>query len=405
MLRAPSLTGPVRLSRWFSSAIAAWFSIQLLQTPFTTPAGTQGSSSLDPHSPAGETTPPSITTTKPQAGRTLDLTLFAATRALDVMIGELWSRRPTHPPGSTASTLDQLASNFTDPFIFALTSGIAMWHWFYHPASLPPAYSKWIASAAAVDPRLIVALQRCRSGVIHYGRDTGQAPLLQAMCRDYGWPESWGDPAASVPFPCELVHMGCGPSCERHALSRLARAWLWSIRTYLPLQLLMFVARARASRSAGTLRRDLRRAVLSASRSSAFLGAFIALFYYGVCLARTRIGPRLLGARSGAGTGTGKEEAARHRQRLDGGLCIGVGCLLCGWSVLLESAGRRKELALFVAPRAVATVLPRRYDADKQWAERVAFAASTAVVFTCVLENKQRVRGVLGRLLRMVLAA
>lgn len=313
-----------------------------------------------------------------------------------MIIGELWSRRPLHPPGSTASTFDQLASTLTDPLIFALTSGIAMWHWFYHPASLPSTYNKWIASAAAVDPRLIVALQRCRSGAICYGQDTGQAPLLQAMCREYGWPESWGDPAASVPFPCELVHMGCGPSCERHALSRLARAWLWSMRTYLPLQLLMFLARARASRSGGTMGRDLRRAVLSASRSSAFLGAFIALFYYGVCLARTRIGPRLLGG------GLGSTEA--RCQRLDSGLCVGAGCLLCGWSVLLESAGRRKELALFVAPRAVATMLPRRYDADRQWAERMVFAASTAVVFTCVLENKQRVRGVLGRVLRMVLA-
>lgn len=27
------------------------------------------------------------------AGRTLDLSLFAATRALDVVVGELWSRR------------------------------------------------------------------------------------------------------------------------------------------------------------------------------------------------------------------------------------------------------------------------------------------------------------------------
>lgn len=370
---------------------------------------TNGPPGLSPQPPSGEATSPKITTaatTKPQAGRTLDLTLFAATRALDVIIGELWSRRPPRPPGSTADTLDQLASKLTDPFIFALTSGIAMWHWFYHPASLPRAYNKWIASAAAVDPRLIVALQRCRSGAIHYGQDTGQAPLLQAMCREYGWPETWGDPAASVPFPCELVHMGCGPSCERHALSRLASAWLWSMRTYLPLQFLMFLARARASRSAGTLRRDLRRAVLSSARSSAFLGAFIALFYYGVCLARTRIGPRLLRAGAGSGKEEDEEEAVRRRcQRLDSGLCVGAGCLLCGWSVLLESAGRRKELALFVAPRALATMLPRRYDADRQWAERMAFAASTAVVFTCVLENKQRVRGVLGRVLRMVLAS
>lgn len=387
------LTMHARLSRWFSSAIAAWFSIQLLQTPFTTAVVTDRDPASDAQKTQQVTAPLELPSAKLQAGRTLDLTLFAAVRALDVIIGEVWSQRPTHPNGSTAATLDKLTSNLTDPLIFAITSGVAMWHWFYNSSSLPPAYNKWISSAAAVDQRLIVALQRCRSGAILYGQDTGEAPLLQDMCRDYGWPEHWGDPAASVPFPCELVHMGCGPSCEHHALSRLARAWLWSMRTYLPLQLLMFVARARASLARRTLGRDLSRAVLSSARSSAFLGAFIALFYYGVCLTRTRVGPHVLG------------RDAEARQRLDGGLCVGVGCVLCGWSVLLESASRRKELALFVAPRAVATLLPRRYDADKEWVERAVFASSTAVVFTCVLENKRRVRGVLGRLLRKVLAA
>lgn len=277
-----------------------------------------------------------------------------------------------------------------DPLIFATTSGIVMWNWFYSPNALPRAYNKWIASAASVDERLIVALQRCRDKTIRYGEDTGQAPLLQGMCRKYNWPLEWGDPAVSIPFPCEVVHMGCGPSCELHALTRFARAWWWSLKMYLPLQLAMFLLRLKGSKS---LRRDLLRTFTSASKSSAFLGTFITLFYYGVCLARTRLGPHLLGTSTAA------------RQKLDSGLCVGTGCFLCGWSVLLESASRRKELALFVAPRAVATMLPRQYDADKLWMERVAFAASTAVVFTCVLENKQRVRGILGPVLKMVLAA
>ena len=110
-------------------------------------------------------------------------------------------------------------------------------------------------------------------------------------------------------------------------------------------------------------------------------------------MCRTRLGPHVLG----------KDIKARHM--IDGGACIGLGCFLCGWSVLLEPSSRRRELALFVAPRAVATMLPRKYDADKQWRETLVFAASTAVVFTCVMENKRRVRGVLGGLLRTVLAA
>ena len=51
------------------------------------------------------------------------------------------------------------------------------------------------------------------------------------------------------------------------------------------------------------------------------------------------------------------------------------------------------------------TMLPRKYDADKQWRETLVFATSTAVVFTCVMENKTRVRGIVGGLLRTMLAA
>lgn len=203
------------------------------------------------------------------------------------------------------------------------------------------------------------------------------------MCMDYGLPYEWGDPAKSVPFCCEIVHMGRGPSCEYHALSRFCRAWKWSIFTYLPL------AVALKARRPG--RANFVRALLSASRSSAFLAAFITLFYYGVCLGRTRLGPHVIG------------KDRQSRQRIDGGVCVGCGCFLCGWSVLIETASRRKDMSLFVAPRAMATILPRQYALEKQWRETLAFAASTAVVLTCVLENPRRVRGLLGGVLGMVL--
>jgi hypothetical protein len=258
-----------------------------------------------------------------------------------------------------------------------------MWAWFYQPTNLPRSYGKWISSAAAVDERLIEALRRCRTGVLQYGKDTGQAPLLGSMAKDYGWPVEWGDPAVSIPFPCQMVHMRCGPSCEKHALSRFVRSFQWAMATYLPLNLLLVARRPN--------RKSLVTALMSAGRSSAFLGAFITLFYYGVCLSRTRLGPKILGTH------------ALARQLIDGGLCVGTGCFLCGWSILIERAGRRKDMALFVAPRALATLLPRRYALDKQWRETAVFAASWAVVLTCVLENKRRVRGVLGGVLSTVL--
>lgn len=267
--------------------------------------------------------------------------------------------------------------------MFAASSGLIMWAWFYSPDSLPRSYNKWITSAASVDLRLIEALRRCKNGELIYGKDTGQAPLLTSVCEDYGLPTKWGDPAREIPFPCDLVHMGCGPSCEYHAISRFLRSWKWSMLTYLPLALALQLRNPK--------RIDLMKAITGSTRSSTFLATFITLFYYGVCLARTRLGPRILG----------KDIASR--QWIDGGLCVGTGCYLCGWSVLIETAGRRKDMALFVAPRALATLVPRRYPLEKQWREKLIFAASTAVVFTCALENPKRVRGVMGGLLSMVL--
>ncbi|RSL94712.1 hypothetical protein CDV31_014189 [Fusarium ambrosium] len=368
-----------RLARWLSTFLAGWFGLRLLHC--------YESRAYEETVPAkGDSSPGDEPQKVKFAGRTLDLTLFAVTRALDVVIGDLWSRHKARRVASQKwSKAERFVSKFVDPLVFAASSGLVMWAWFYHPKRLPRSYNKWITSAASVDLRLIEALRRCHTGEFQYGKETGQSSLLQGMCVDYEWPLAWGDPAVVVPIPCQMVHMASGPSCEYHAVSRFFRAWKWSMATYLPLTL------ALALRNPS--RKAFRRALISSCRSSSFLATFITLFYYGVCLSRTRIGPRLPG-------GTTIE----RRQKMDGGICVGTGCLLCGWSILIETASRRKDIALFVAPRAMATVLPRRYPLDQQWRETLVFAASNAVVFTCVMENPDRVRGVFGKLLKTVLA-
>ncbi|OAA52416.1 integral membrane protein [Beauveria brongniartii RCEF 3172] len=345
------------------------------------------------------------------AGRTIDLTLFAATRAADVIVGELWAQRRSRrqlankwtkvspqlpvlsyfPPHSNSTTTqaEAFTQYMADPLVFVSSCALIMWSWFYYPDNLPRGYQKWITSAAQVDTRLIEALRRFHFGALVYGRETGQAGLVGDMCDDYGLPRHWGDPVTQIPLPCEIVHMGCGPSCEYHALSRFIRSWKWSMYTYLPLALALQLRKT--SSGAPAARRALLRALRSAARSSAFLACYITLFYYGVCLARSRVGPLLLGT------------STPTRQLLDAKLCVGTGCFLCGWSVLVETAGRRKDMGLFVAPRALGTLVPRQYPKEKQWRETLVFAASTAVVFTCVLENPRRVRGVLGGVLGYVL--
>ncbi|KXJ96906.1 hypothetical protein Micbo1qcDRAFT_191538 [Microdochium bolleyi] len=367
-----------RLSRWFATFIASWLSLTLLQSK---PSEAFSATVVE----NSEYTPGPQEKTIRYAGRSLDLTLFAVTRALDVIVGELWARRKQRrlAAGKEWTAIEILLSKLADPAMFATSCSFIMWAWIYHPYRLRKAYYSWIKSAAAVDLRLVKVLQRCRTGELRYGEDTGQASVLQEMCHEYKWPLAWGDPAVAIPFPCEMVHMGRGPSCEYHALARFLKSFKWAMATYLPLNLIL------VARSPGFA--SVRKAILSATRSSAFLGSFIALFYYGVCLARTRVGPHVLGT----------DPASRNK--IDGGICIGTGCALCGWSILLEKPGRASNFGLFVAPRAMATLLPRRYAWDKQWRETLVFAASTAVVFTCVLENKGRVRGWLGPVLATAL--
>ncbi|KAL7822549.1 hypothetical protein V8C26DRAFT_426137 [Trichoderma gracile] len=387
-----SATSQLRLARWLSTFISGWLSLQLLQSkqPKQSKRSKESKGSKQAPPPSSSWAESGLASVQQglaeaaQGGRTMDLTLFAVTRAADVLVGELWSQRRTRRKASGEWTaVEQLLSRLMDPAVFAASSGLIMWAWFYSPDSLPRSYNKWITSAASVDLRLIEALRRCRKGELVYGRETGQAPLLGSMCDDYGLPAEWGDPAKTVPFPCDIVHMGCGPSCEYHALSRFFRAWKWSMLTYLPLALALQLRKPKQM--------NPMKAITSSTRSSTFLATFITLFYYGVCLARSRLGPSVLG------------KDTQSRQFIDGGLCVGTGCSLCGWSVLIETAGRRKDMALFVAPRALATLVPRRYPLEKQWREKLIFAASTAVVFTCALENPKRVRGVLGGLLGMVL--
>ena len=272
---------------------------------------------------------------------------------------------------------------------------------------------------ANIDPRMILALRRIREGTLIYGENTGQKSLLGLYCKELRLPEELGDPEQIDPIPCrvrtlylpqldfafkiltiqKLVHGGWTDSCELHAVWRFWGSWKTAFLMYFPINL---VARLR--------RPNLRTAILHSVRSSSFLGLFVALFYYAVCLTRTRLGPLLFPKVS--------------PMVWDNQLVVKVGCILCGWSVLIESRMRRAEMSFFVAPRALGVFLPGKYPREVcpmfsfyssnllnfltvlqfQWRETLAFALSFAVVMTAIRDNKTLVRGVFGRLLSRIMA-
>lgn len=166
-------------------------------------------------------------------------------------------------------------------------------------------------------------------------------------------------------------------------MSRFLNAFKFSIELYLPLQL--------ATKITSPSRAAILAAVKGATRSSSFLAAFVALFYYSVCLARTRMGPKVFSSK------------LVTPQMWDSGLCVLSGCLACGWSIMIEKASRRQEIAFFVAPRALATLLPRVYDKSYQRREQIVFALSVATVLNAAKAAPDNaVRGVLGSVLRRV---
>jgi len=89
-----------------------------------------------------------------------------------------------------------------------------------------------------------------------------------------------------------------------------------------------------------------------------------------------------------------------------------VGCLLCGWSILLESPKRRGEMALYVAPRAMATIMPVPESASiregkevgQKRLESFAFAVSLAVLMTASkYGGRDSVRGFIGNALKRLM--
>lgn len=357
-----------RLARLLAALIAASVSFSLLSKPgasntnsTTTELGSKKASPNLPDNgsrkrkreskipPGLPPLPPEATLTRktlntqgiPLAGKTIDLTLFAVVRAADVAVQSL--RRPNENSGRAARFVSSIATQF----LFAASSATIMYAFFYKPSRLPYSYVSWIDRIAGVDPRIIEVLRHAYYGNFIYGRDTGMAPLLGSLCKDLGLPEEWGDPAKTIPVRCDIVHQGVGPNCEKHFVMRFWRGWLQALGVYAPLQAILLIRKLRQS----TTKKGhaVFEAMREASRSSAFLGAFIALFYLGVCMTRTRLVPKII------------SHETITPQMYDSGLAIGVGCLLCGWSILLEPARRQTELMLFVLPRAVAVWFPRRY--------------------------------------------
>ncbi|GAA5834298.1 hypothetical protein JCM9279_004276 [Rhodotorula babjevae] len=321
---------------------------------------------------------------------TLDLTLFVLVRGVDTLARLVYERAP--PARGRAAPLLRFIADHCETLVFWAASSKIMHAWFYSPELLPPSYSKWILQLARMDPRLLQLLRYARAGRFVYGKqpDGEVLEMCTAIAKHAGKDSSLVNPALIERLDCSFVHgrLGVG-SCEQNALKRWARAFLDCLLIYLPVHAippLLFNFR----RLLRTPTSSLLRILLAASRSSAFLATFVASVYFGVCMTRTRL-PQLA-------------RGAIAQQPLDAGWCVLVGCAMCGASVLIENKRRRREMALYCAPRALYAILDELVPASlhqspagealARWAERAVFALASGTVISASVHRPDAVSGI-----------
>lgn len=303
----------------------------------------------------------------------LDLTLLIATRAVDTALS---SALLGVGGGSYAA--------FGDGALFVISSALIMYSWFFFPERLPPAYRNWITLAANMDDDIVKLLKLVKEKKVIYGQHGEADEMMENYCKRYNRDPAEGLLVTNIPLLCEVVHAFKTPNCELHALWRFVRGFQFAFKLYGGLNLFMLLIPRKNSTFANRLWRSLQLSV----RSSCFLATYIAFTWYGVCLARTRLLPKLF--------------PNVPRERWDDTICVASGAFLSGFSCFVDTPQRRKELALFVAPRAVGTLVSAELSERNLRIEAVVFAISMAVIVAYSRQDARKVRGIFGKGLETV---
>ncbi|KAJ7630946.1 hypothetical protein FB45DRAFT_552499 [Roridomyces roridus] len=360
---------------------------------------------------------------RPSTSQTLDLTLLFVVRALDAAVQSFVARNSGSSRRDSDAALSlnrprtaaerkrvRMRSQIDSLFFWACCARI-MWCFFYEPQRLPKSYVKWINTLARVDPRLLEALRAIRSQKWSYrtGSPTHQN-LLTTYAQELGHPASWGDPTLLPAYggahadkiwkslgvttrpgvgglPCQVVHgkvgssLGLQHSCTANAGLRGSKALVEAIAIYLPVQFLpILLSRPSSLLDPGRVLE----ALVGALRSATFLSAFVASYWYSVCFTRTLFLAKLFPSIS--------------HDFWDGPLGgVLAGSLLCGSSIWIENGRRRGEMALYVLPRAVRSLLPNSWVRTNSlyavMGERIAFVLSLSALLTAANHHPHILRG------------
>jgi hypothetical protein len=317
-----------------------------------------------------------------------ELTATVLARALDCIVR----------PALAGTFVLQPFRPIGDLLLFTASCYVIMFTWFYYPQRMQARYARWITAVADMDTELLEALRAIKQGRLVYGEkplppsQSAMRPvpadadhLLGPMCLRYGQEPGLGNTGLTIPIPCYLVHATVSHNCEVHAAWRFWRGFKTGfLYIYLPLNLLLSFKKLRAARgSRANLGRIFADLVRNSATSSAFLGSFIMLNWYCVCLARTRLGPKLF--------------PRATAQQLEDTWGPGLGSALCGLSVGLESPNRRPELALFVFSKAIGILaLPQKFGSRYPGLDTLLFS----IALGTLVQRKDNVKGYFGNLIK-----
>jgi len=271
----------------------------------------------------------------------------------------------------------------------------------------------------------MIALPALGRGDWIYGQKSTKYPqLLDELCGRVGVPTTWGNPSIIPPFggdtankvwaqlgvinradvgglPCELVHGWTNTSsCALNAFTRFRKSFFRCVFLYLPIHLIPRLLSSPMSVIADPF--SILRGTLY---STTFLASYIGFMWYGICLVRT--------------VGLAKLFPNISHRFWDGPQgCVFLGVAPAGLSMYIENGRRRGELALYVLPRAVRTLLAERWlrsgKRSARWSERYAepylqhsycqtdmkwflslvFILSMVTIITLSKQNPASIRGV-----------
>ncbi|KAI9021974.1 hypothetical protein DFJ74DRAFT_606771 [Hyaloraphidium curvatum] len=276
--------------------------------------------------------------------------LLAAVRAGDVFLRGVVAAPQRHGHrsrdghGHRHHTLTSLLLENADTLVFVGSCWAVMWCWFYEPRALPRSYNNWISRMSELHPSLHRGLRYIREGKLHYGKESPHNHLLFEVADGYGMPRHMGDIASFGPsnphgfqqIPCLLVHKGLTDSCPGHWKNVWTNGFKRSILIYLPIHVIARIVSI-GTRPKGSPRVNLlevaRRTAEDVVLSTSFLSTFITLVWMPICTLRSHVFRPGFADTVGYGPG--------------------LGSFLSGFSILLERKSRRRELALFVLPRAL----------------------------------------------------